>query len=180
MVASSVRIPKELYSFIEELADHLLLSRQEMMLKLLEEGASIAQDEINQNETDEEVSSNYHLLNTNKRHDIEYHEKMIKDGIAAAFYDPWKLNISRIRNGDVVFLYENGVGIVAYGKGTGDTIKTDYEGSRDECYYQKLKDFVILKKPLSASEIKNILGRKIVFLRTMTGIDDGYKLLENI
>jgi hypothetical protein len=31
----------------------------------------------------------------------------------------------------MVFLYENGKGIVAHGKGTGETLKAEYEGTRN-------------------------------------------------
>lgn len=180
LVASTVRMPKELYSFIEGLAEHLTLSKQEVMLKLIEEGAAIAEDELKLDEIEEQVSSSFHVLNTNKRHSIEDHEKMLEDGIAAAFYDPWKYNINRISKDDVVFLYENGIGIVAYGKGTGDTLIMDHDGDKDECHYQKLKDFIVLKQPFAASEIKKILGRNVVFLRTMSGMPDGQKILDKI
>jgi hypothetical protein len=72
----------------------------------------------------------FHILNTNKRHSIESHQRMLKERIAAAFYGAWKLNIDRIRKNGMVFLHENGKGIVAYGKGTGETLKAEYEGTR--------------------------------------------------
>ncbi len=105
---------------------------------------------------------------------------MLKEGIAAAFYGEWKLNINRIRKNDVVFLYENGRGIVAYGKGTGETLKADYEGNADEMHYQVLSDFTVLEKPLSAAEVRTILDRNVVFLRTMSGAPDGQKILDRI
>lgn len=180
LVASTVRIPKELHSFIEGLADQLTLSKQEVMLKLIEEGVKIAEDELKL-DTYEELDNNaYHVLNTNRRHDVNDHDHMLENGIAAAFYDPWKLNIDRIKKGDVVFLYENGVGIVAYGKGSGITLKKDRYGDKDECHYQELTDFNILEKPMSASEVKKILGRNIVFLKTMSGMPDGQKIIDVI
>jgi hypothetical protein len=63
-----------------------------------------------------------------------------------------------------VFLYENGVGIVAYGIGSGDTHKKDRYDEIDECHYQELSDFISLENPLSAAKIKTILNRDIVFL----------------
>jgi hypothetical protein len=47
--------------------------------------------------------SRLHILNTNKRHSIESHRRMLNAGIAAAFYGEWKLNIDRIRKNDVIF-----------------------------------------------------------------------------
>ena len=180
LVASTVRMPKELYSFIEELADSLTLSRQEVTLKLIEEGVKIAEEELRLNEYEEVENSTFHILNTNRRHDINDHVYMVNNGIAAAFYDPWKLNIDRIKKGDTVFLYENGVGIVAHGKGSGVTLTQDRYSDKDECHYQKLLDFKILEKPMSAAEIKKILGRNVVFLRTMSGMPDGQKVLDKI
>lgn len=180
LVASTVRIPRELNSFIEELADYLSLSKQEVMLKLLEEGVKIAETELKLNQAGEYENSDFHILNTNRGNDINDHDDMINNGIAAAFYDPWKYNINRIKKGDIVFLYENGVGIVAYGRGTGDTLKKDRYNDKDECHYQKLTDFQLLKSPISAAEIKKILGRNVVFLRTMSGMPDGQKILDTL
>lgn len=180
LVATTVRMPKELQSFIEELAEHLTLSKQEVLLKLIEEGASVAKDELKLDELEDQEHCNFHILNTNKRYNVDDQERMLNDGVAAAFYAPWKLNIDRIEKGDVVFLYENGKGIVAYGKGTGHTLKSDYDGDKDECHYQKLTEFSILEAPLSAGEIKKILNRNVVFLRTMTGMPDGQKILDRI
>lgn len=69
---------------------------------------------------------------------------------------------------------------VAYEKGTGETLTTDHNGNKDECHYQNLKGFSILEKPLPASEIKKIIEHNIVFLRTMSGIPDGQKILDKI
>lgn len=180
LVASTVRMPKELHSFIEGLADYLTLSKQEVILKLIEEGVKIAEEELKLNEYEEVENSAFHILNTNRRHDVNDHEDMLKNGIAAAFYDPWKLNIDRIKKGDTVFLYENGVGIVAHGKGSGVTLTKDRYHDKDECHYQELLDFNVLERPLPAAEIKKILGRNVVFLRTMSGMPDGQKVLDKI
>jgi len=183
LVASTVRMPKELYSFIEGLAEHIEISKQEVMLKLLEKGAEIAKEKLfDEAEAEAELAEpmvgNFHVLNTNKGNRVEDHEMMLAEGVAAAFYSPWKKNINRIKANDVVFLYENGKGIVAFGLGTGVTQMTDHEGAKDECHFQKLQDFTILKQPLSASDIKKILGRNVVFLKTMSGMPDGQKVLD--
>ncbi len=160
-------------------AEHLSLSKQEVLLKLLEEGASVSEDELKLNDEDIE-NSNFYILNTNKRNSFDDHDRMLKNGTATAFYDPWKNNIDRINEDDIIFLYENGNGIVAYGKGTGNTLIRDYNGDTDECHYQELKEFTILKNPLSASEIKKILDRNVVFLRTMSSLPDGQQVLDKI
>ncbi|RMW02354.1 hypothetical protein ALP03_200140 [Pseudomonas amygdali pv. tabaci] len=93
LASASIRMPKELYSFIEGLADQLDLSRQETMLKLLEKGVEAAKaalklDDKEQAAVDIELlePSSFHLLNTNKRHSLEDHDRMLSEGSAAAFY----------------------------------------------------------------------------------------------
>lgn len=187
LASASIRMPKELYSFIEGLADQLELSRQEVMLKLLENGVEAAKTALKLDDEDQEATeidvaaaAGFHMLNTNRRHSSDDHDQMLSEGEAAAFYHPWKLNIDRIQKGDVVFLYENGKGIVAYGYGTGLTEQRDHNGDQDECHYQRLKDFEILPKPISAAEIKKTVGKNVVFLRTMSALPDGQNLLDLI
>ena len=191
-IASTVRMPESLHTFIETLAYDLGLSKQEIMLKLLEQGAKTAQAALAEIEKKELVelgvaekceptaAVGFHILNTNKANSDEDSEWMLSSGIAAAFYDPWKWNINRIKKNEVVFLYENGKGIVAYGRGTGEVKTSDHQGNEDECHYQELERFKILEKPLSAAEIKKILDRNVVFLRTMSAMPDGQKVLSFI
>lgn len=190
VVSTTVRIPMKLNSVMEALADQLSLSKQEMMLHLIEAGVKIAEDELKLDDVEEEKkkqdqdkeqqSCGFHILNTNKRHGLEDHEWMLKEGVAGAFYDPWKFNIDRIKKGDIVFLYENGVGIVAYGKGTGTVLIADHSDDVKDTRYQKLDGFKVLSKPLSATEIRKILARSVVFLRVMSAMSDGQKVLDRI
>lgn len=191
-IASTVRMPEPLHTFIETLAYDLELSKQEVMLKLLEQGAKIAQEALAEVEKAElaeldaadkiepQMTVGFYILNTNKAHSDEDSEWMLGKGIAAAFYDPWKWNINRIKANEVVFLYENGKGIVAYGRGTGEVKTRDHYGDKDECHYQELEGFRILERPLSAAQIKKILERNVVFLRTMSAMPDGQKVLSYI
>ena len=191
-IASTVRMPESLHTFIETLANDLELSKQEIMLKLLEQGAEAAQtalDEVEKaelaqlalaEEAEPQPAAGFHILNTNKAHTDDDHEWMLAHKAAAAFYSPWKLNINRIKKGELVFLYENGKGIVAYGRGTGDVQLREHEGKKDECHYQVLDGFTILEQPLSAAAIKKALERNVVFLRTMSGMPDGQKVLDLI
>jgi len=179
-VASTIRMPQETYSFIEGLCEQLDKTKQDVILMLIEEGIEIAKVELTSLENEEKISSNFHMLNTNKGNNLSDHKTMLDNGFASAFYSPWKVNIERIKENDIVFLYENGVGIIAYGKGTGNTLKKDHYGSKNEWYYQKLNDFKKLEKPISAKEIKKILDRNVVFLRTMSGMPDGQNILNYI
>lgn len=177
LVATTVRMPQSLYLYVEDLAIKLGLSKQEAIFRLVEAGVEVAELEF---EKEDDVPANFYVLNTNKRHNEDDQDYMLSLGIAAAFYEPWKYNIDRIKEGDIVFLYENGVGIIAYGKGSGVTKKKDRHEDKDECHYQELDEFVVLDKPLSAACIKEILNRNVVFLRTMAGMPDGQKLLDEI
>ncbi len=182
LISTTIRMPKETYFFIEDFADSFTLSRQEAMLKLLNEGVSVAkaaEEKLSKsNETDKLVR--FHLLNTNKRNSDSDHEMMLREQIAAAFYTPWKEQIDRIEDGDYVFLYESGVGIVAFGKAAGKTQTQDHEGDKDQCFYKKLNQFIKLKTPLPAREIRKILNRNVFFYITRAGVPDGQKILDKI
>lgn len=179
-VATTVRIPKEIQLTIEELAEYLSISKQDVMLDLIKEGIKVVEDVLTDNEIKDSTSTNFHVLNTNKRHDLNAQKEMLGQGIAAAYYGDWKREINKIQKNDTVFLYENGVGIVAYGKGSGETLKKDHEGAINECHYQKLIDFVVLETPISAAKIKKILDRNVVFLQTKSSMPDGQKVLDVI
>ena len=186
MLPATLRMSKELHSFIDELGDELSLSKQDVMLNLLREGVTIAVDELKLNQTEdiklfnipkEEGDTSYFLLNTNKRHDVTDQDDMLQNHIAAAYYDPWKKCIDRIKKDDYVFLYENGVGIIAYGVASGETLKKEKNGDPDECYYQKLSEFTVLKTPIDSHRIKTDLRQHIVFLRTMTELPPNASIL---
>ena len=51
---------------------------------------------------------------------------MITNAKAAAYFDPWKFKIERLKKGDVIFLYQSGVGIVAVGEADGKLQKKPY------------------------------------------------------
>lgn len=176
LVTSTVRVSKETNSFIEELAEQSSKTKQDVLKTLIETGISVVQQELEELEMGKGV---YHLLNTNKGNNFSDHEIMLKDGLASAFYGDWKKNIERIKKGDTVFLYSNNEGIVAYGKGTGKTLMRDHHGNKDEWYYQELSNFKKLDIPISAKELKNN-NIKVVFLRTMSSISNGEKILDLI
>jgi len=181
LIASTVRMPSKLHSFIDDLAEQLSITRQDFLFNLIEKGVAVVENELGLNVPDElQENCTFYLLNTNKRNDVDAHENMLKEGIAAAFYAPWKHNIDRIKSGDFVCLYESGLGIVAYGEGTGITLHKDYDDEPDECHYQKLNNFHVLETPISANEIKKILNKNIMFIKTMSSISDGQKLLDRM
>ncbi len=122
----------------------------------------------------EDYSEGYYILNTNIGNSEVDHHAMLSEGKAAAYYDPWKYKIERLQKGDVVFLYQSGVGIVAFGEADGKIMKLPYQGNpedADEEYAMKLNRFQRVNPPMSAAEIKQVTGTNYVFMSTMFGMD---------
>jgi hypothetical protein len=123
----------------------------------------------------EGAGSRFYLVNTNIRNDQADDADMLSGKKVAAYFDPWKYKIMRIRRGDVVFLYRSGSGVVAFGKADGKLMKTAYHGDpkhADEEFYMKLTGFTLVVPPMSAPELKEISGKlTMVFLQTMISLD---------
>jgi len=123
----------------------------------------------------EDIEQGYYVLNTNYSNDPSDDEDMIKSHKAAAYFDPWKRNIERLKRNDRIFLYRSGTGIVATGLASGKLEKKSYHGEdkyKEEEYSMKLFKFKVLKKPLTASEIRKITGKKSPFRSTMCALDE--------
>ncbi|MBI4764962.1 MAG: hypothetical protein HY787_10195 [Deltaproteobacteria bacterium] len=74
----------------------------------------------------EDIAEGYYILNTNISNDETDHGDMLANHKAAAYFDPWKYKIERLAKGDVVYLYQSRVGIVAMGKANGKLVKAPY------------------------------------------------------
>ncbi|MFT5622302.1 MAG: hypothetical protein ACI9FZ_000222 [Bacteroidia bacterium] len=178
IIATTLRLTEENHSFVDELAEFLGKSKHETLVTLLEDGIYSAKTHLKLEEPEAASDSeDYYLLNTNKRNNAQDGKWMLDQKAAAAFYNPWKRHINSLKENDVVFLYENGVGIVAYGWATGETEVADYQGDSGETHFQKLLKFEILAEPLKAREIKKLLNYDLVFLKTMSPVRDGEKIL---
>lgn len=122
----------------------------------------------------EDLAEGYYILNTNIGNNKADLDDMLANKKAAAYFDPWKFKIERLAKGDVVFLYQIQVGIVALGEADGRVRKNAYHGDPshpDEEYYMKLNNFQEVSPPLTAAEIKLITGTNHVFRSTMFGLD---------
>ncbi len=133
----------------------------------------------------EDVEQGYYILNTNCANNPECDKDMIDNKKAAAYLDPWKRNIEKLKKGDTVFLYRSGEGIVAMGIASGKREKKSYPGREepeDDEYFMKLDKFRKLKQPLPAAEIKKITGVNYRFMSTMFAVDkdSGDKLWDSI
>lgn len=121
----------------------------------------------------EDLAEGYYILNTNFSNSPKDHEDMLRNTKAAAYSDPWKFKINRLAKGDVVFLYQSGVGIVAFGEADGKLQKV-YHGNAEhteEEHFMKLQRFQRVSPPLTAAEIKKVTGNNYVFMGTMFGLD---------
>lgn len=190
MVSMTIRVTEEEEAAIQDLANHMDCTRQEILHDLIAEYLIPAWQRIRQEDAradDEEpgLSStsggnakgrSYYLLNTNKANSVADHQMMLEEQVAAAFENGWKQKIERIRSGDMVFLYESGKGIVACGIASGEVKKAPHEGRKDETYYQRLQEFKRLDSPVSTKDIQHALGRRIRFVHTLTLLKDGEKL----
>ncbi|MGA7157753.1 MAG: hypothetical protein WBY53_12940 [Acidobacteriaceae bacterium] len=189
--AITARIPMSYVAHLDELSSSLDVTRQFLLIEMIkdkvDEALALYEKEQNTPETmdgdDELVSgSKFFILNTNKRHDATTHRDMVTNGVAAAFCDPWKLQIKRIKEGDTVFLYENGVGIVGTGIGPcGEVEKVEYHGVAEDAYRKKLTNYRRVK-PLNARDIKKVVGSNLIFLRTLIEVpaEFGMKIQENM
>ena len=122
----------------------------------------------------EDLAEGYYILNTNISNSQEDHDDMLQNRKAAAYFDPWKFKIERLAKGDVIFLYQSGVGIVALGEADGKLLKAPYHGkleNLDEEYAMRLLRFQTAAPPLTAAEIKKITGVNHRFMGTMFGLD---------
>ncbi len=118
------------------------------------------------------------MLNTNYNNNPESHFEMLKNKEAAAFCNGWKEYIQQLSDGDIVYLYQSGVGFIASGKVTGGLIKGDYKGISDDKYSKLLNKFKVGFKAISAKEFKKITGDGANFRRTMVELtsSQAYKL----
>ena len=122
----------------------------------------------------EDIAEGYYILNTNISNDQTDHDDMLANHKAAAYFDPWKYKIERLAKGDVVYLYQSKVGIVAVGKADGKLVKAPYQGNSahpDEEYYMKLLDFRKVDPPMTAADVKRVTRVDYVFMQTMFGLD---------
>ncbi|MCF0129421.1 MAG: hypothetical protein HUJ70_12650 [Pseudobutyrivibrio sp.] len=120
-----------------------------------------------------------YILNTNYSNNKQHTDDMIREEKAAAYYPGWREKIQRFQKGDTVFLYKSGSGIIAYGKADGKLCKKECDGNPEYEYSMHLEDFRVLKKPLSASKMKEVTGQGFPFRTTLFYIsEDCKKMLE--
>ena len=178
----TVRIPVSYVTHLDELSSSLEVTRQFLVTEIIKDGVDIALEEYYKSRNNPEVITNdeepvsgtrFFILNTNKGNDVDSHLDMVTNGVAAAFCNPWKRQIERITEGSVVFLYENGVGIVGTGVAPREVEKVEYKGVAEDAYRKKLIDYRRVN-PLNAREIKKAVGGNLIFLQTLIKVPTEY------
>ncbi|OQB23525.1 MAG: hypothetical protein BWY11_01824 [Firmicutes bacterium ADurb.Bin182] len=119
-----------------------------------------------------EYETNHYVLNTNYSNNQQHTDDMLREHKAAAYYPGWREKIQKLQKGDTVFLYKSGTGIIAYGVADGKLQKADCDGYPDYEYYMNLNKFVVLKNPISASQMKEITNQGFPFRTTMFSISE--------
>ncbi|HGY2645765.1 TPA: hypothetical protein ACNVDP_003415 [Klebsiella aerogenes] len=185
----SVRVTNEENAVLQEIADVVGCTRQDVIYQLITDYAipewrkmKIGEDNEITETIEEDNGISYFMLNTNKTNSIIDHNLILEQGIAATFEDDYIGKINRIKKGDVVFLYESGSGIVAYGIGSGENIdETNPEKiNHSSMRYQVLSNFSLLDKPLAARDVKRVLNNDIPFAQTLSRVTNGEILYKHI
>ena len=186
-VPVTVRFEPDDIAELEELVQHLNMTRQNLIVEFVREGIRTAQSVISDERTEgvmDDIDPNtqneqhYYLLKTNTQDPdtgMRDNDNMLQNGIAAAFFGDVKFNIDKLKKGDIVFLYQNKVGFVAVGKADGNTKISDYidhagNAHEGQTHSQQLLEFKRLGRPITARESREITKSNLPFLRTMSRI----------
>lgn len=122
----------------------------------------------------QEEGKNY-IVNTNITWSKTNYREMLDNSKAAA-YGERRYGIKNLKKGDTVFLYHNGVGVIAYGKVLGKYKSRYHEGHKEEEYYVDLAfDWVIdpdreANKAVKAWQINKELSSQYAFRQTIFSI----------
>jgi len=106
----------------------------------------------------------YYLANTNKTydsHDATLNYMLNNECVVA--YNVAAQQVYAIERSDLVFIYENGIGIIAVGTATGEWYSEEWlddDGEVVEEVGQPLRDFRMLGEPIAPSEI-NALAQEL-------------------
>ena len=181
----SIRLPNHLNNQLEELAFSLEKSKSFLLLEFVKAGIQetntileeAAKDSESHESKDNEspIGTRGFMLNTNYNNNQASHMSMLENHEAAAFYTGWKENISYLKEGDKIYLYQSGVGFVASGVVTGELVISEYEGVPEAKYSKKLSNFKIGFKAITAKEFKALTKGGANFLKTMVRLNPEQK-----
>lgn len=187
----SIRLSNNIINQLDELSQEFDKNRSELIETFIkagiEETEKILQErskdlllKLDENDNTALKTQRYFLLNTNFNNVENDHYTMLENQEASAFVNGWKQSIERLKTGDIVFLYQSGHGMVAYGYVEGELIKRPYRGIADEWYSKKLNKFKRLEKAITAKKCKEIIQSNLNCRLTLSKLssDKGQKLFE--
>lgn len=124
----------------------------------------------------------FYLVNTNKKLNPNEHDEqsMFDEQIVALYHDGKKEKIDQLKDGDIVFFYSNGKGIVACGEVWGKTYKRDYQNNskyKDAEYYKKLKFLTKLSEPITIVQMKKMFGKRQTTMRAFIPMNNNNGLI---
>lgn len=120
-----------------------------------------------------EYEEKYYIVNTNSTHSkTTTSEDLIREK-KVAIQGGIKHLINKFNKKDRIYLYKNGVGIIATGTiKTGIKQEMDWNGLKNEEWYMELDDFQDLSSnPISATQLKEICNKNFFFATTLNYLD---------
>lgn len=174
--ALSIRLPETMINEIDEISQIVDESRSSLIQTFIKAGLEEVEKQLNNQENnfqpiETKDKQRYFLLNTAYNFDKDFHYTMLKNGEASAD-TTWKKNIEFLKEGDIIFLYQSGHGIVGYGKADTKLEIRDYQNGEEllkgEWYARKLNEFVKLEKPFSAKKCKDTTKSNLNFRNGMS------------
>lgn len=124
-----------------------------------------------------EEEEGYFVINTNLTWSQQDYKDMLHQQKAAA-WGRSRFGIKRIKKGNTIFLYHNGVGVVAYGKTVDDYKATYHNGKRLDEYYVPVRfEWQVdpdsePEKAVHAWQINQKLGSQYSFRQTVFSIPE--------
>lgn len=174
----SLRLPTNLSNELDELSLTLDRAKSYLLIEFIKAGIketnlilkaqSANPPPMKKRDPNDFLDRKYFMLNTNYNNDEDTHFEMLKNREAAAFCEGWKEYICQLSQGDQVYLYQSGAGIIAAGIVEGELLKSEHYGVAEDKFSKKLDNFKIGFKAISAKHFKEITASGANFRRTMT------------
>ena len=115
--------------------------------------------------------SRYYLFNSNATHRENQKRMMLREKCISAQFNA-KEKVDLVDRGDIILIYENGVGIVACGIADGRLIARDYEGWEDEEHLMHLDEYQRVSPPYRPEAIsklsRELTSTGVFFARTLS------------
>lgn len=110
----------------------------------------------------------FYMINTNRKLNPSGSDEkaMFDEQKVSLFHDKHKQKINLLQDGDIVFFYSNGNGVIGCGQVMGKTLKKSYQKSTDAEFYKKLKFVTKLSEPITVDQMTKMFGKRQPTLRS--------------